>query len=509
MKDRIVLKVFEDECWYSGCIDDTVNMPYTSKSNVSFNAIRSASYNEVNPLLLSTKGRYIYAPNYFSYSFENGTLTIESPNKMDIGEKATFKDAYLFLKDKYFEFDGRHPNKILFEKPQYCTWMALGENVNQEGVMKFAKEILSLGMPPGEIIIDDGWCNYHGEFNFSKEKFPDPYKMCKELKEMGFLVSVWVVPYVSSDSKNYRYLKSKDFLLKDENGKPCILEWWDGFSSAIDFTNPEAIEWFVQKIDSLKERYGIAGVKMDGGDARIYKDGLIAFDKVQGSTANGLAECYCRVASLFDISEIRSTSKCAGLPVMQRIADRYHTWEDSKNGFDGIVKKALIMSFMGYPYNCPDMIGGGQCEDIENGVKEDAELNIRYMEAATFMPSFQFSKEIYKFDEMTKNVVLKMIDIRNKYSSYIVECMEYCAKTGTPIIRPLIFEFNVSPFNMEEFMVGDKILVSPVIRKGQNEKEIYLPKGKWMYEPDGTMFDGEKTIKVNSPLDVLPYFVRV
>ena len=81
---------------------------------------------------------------------------------------------------------------------------------------------------------------------------------------------------------------------------------------------------------------------------------------------------------------------------MQRIADRYHCWEDINNGFDGIVKKSLVMSMFGYPYNCPDMIGGGQIDDIEKNKLIDKELVVRYIQAATLMPSWQFSRAIWK-----------------------------------------------------------------------------------------------------------------
>ena len=193
---------------------------------------------------------------------------------------------------------------------------------------------------------------------------------------------------------------------------------------------------------------------------------------------------------------------------MNRIADRYHTWKDDNNGFDGIVKKALVMSFTGYPYNCPDMVGGGQIADVEENTGEDAELNIRYAEAATFMPSLQFSKTLWENDETVKKVILNVLKIREKYADYIMECVKHCARTGEPFMRSMLYAYNILPGDTEQYMFGDKILVSPVIKKGQTEKTIYLPCGEWQYEPTGEIYEGECYVTVPAPLEVLPFFVK-
>ena len=101
MKNNIKIKLYNDEMWYSGCIDDTINMPYTINSNVKFDATKSDSYNEVNPILISSKGRYVAALDYFVYEFKNGELIVNSDYKLDSGEKETFVEAYNYIKNTY------------------------------------------------------------------------------------------------------------------------------------------------------------------------------------------------------------------------------------------------------------------------------------------------------------------------------------------------------------------------------------------------------------------------
>ncbi len=504
---KIVDIVIEDgEYWYSGFIDDTVRMPYGKESKTYYDAVNNHAYNEVNPMMISTNGRYLYAEEYGVMSISDGVIHFQSTGDIDCGKKESFKAAYAYLRDRYFPFDGKHPDERLFTNPQYCTWMALGEKPTQAGVLRFAEEIIKEGLPVGELIIDDGWSEYHGQLEFCGGRFPAPKEMCDKLKEYGFFVSVWVTPYVSPDSCNFRELHKKDLLVK-KNGEPFICHWWDGYSACIDFTNPAAIDWFMQKISILQRDYGILGVKMDGGDARIYENGLETYDKA-GNTANGLAEAYGKVAANFTVSELRSTSKCGGLAIMQRIADRYHAWEEEKEGLKSIVKRSLVMSFCGYPYNCPDMVGGGQMEDVEKNVFEDEELNIRYMQAATFMPSLQFSKKLWLREGTTKSVVKKMLALREKYADYILKQVKECSTAGEPIIRTMCYEYGVMPAETTQFALGTEMIIAPILAKGLREQKVYLPQGNWQYPNTGEIFTGEQMVIVPAPLEELPYFIR-
>ena len=60
----------------------------------------------------------------------------------------------------------------------------------------------------------------------------------------------------------------------------------------------------------------------------------------------------------------------------------------------------------------------------------------------------------------------------------------------------------------DQFMLGSDILVAPVINKGQVERDVKLPCGKWLYLGKDE-YDGGATVTVPSPLNILPYFVRV
>lgn len=508
MDNVFKIDIKNDEIWFGGFTDFSEYMPFDKTSCLEIDiTFTNGHYNQINPIMISNLGRYVYVENYFKLKVKDGKIIIEFSGEIDFGEKNSFYDAYSYIKDKYFEFDGRMPDSRLFTMPQYCTWMALGENQTDEGVLDYAQGIIEAGLPAGELIIDFSWTDYVGQFDFSVKKFPNAKATIAKLKEMGFFVSLWMSPYVSIDTPVYYELLEKNLLIKS-NGKPYIAHWWIESSACIDFTNPTAKKWVADKIERLKTLYGIEGVKMDGGDSRFYVDGLEVFSK-EGLTANGLSEAYGAFAANYDISEIRATCKCGGLPVIQRIADRYHTWSEQKNGFGGIVKRSLLMSIFGYPYCCPDMIGGGQYEDVEQGLTENEELNIRYMQAATLMPCIQFSKPIWKFSEKTVEVVRNMLDIRKRFLPYILQLVERAAKFGEPIMRPIMFYSEDFCELNEQFMLGDDVVVAPVMEEGATTRKVYLPQGEWRYEPTGDTFAGKRMVEVSVKIEELPYFTRI
>lgn len=504
MKNQVEIKIKDGEVWYSGIIDDTINMPYTQKTECRVNPFTDILVNQINPSLVSSLGRYLYAKDYFAYEIKNGVITVCSDGEIESGEKKDYLSALNYLKDKYFPACGKTPLKSLFKSPQYCTWMALGYNQTQDGVVGFAKSIVEAGMPSGALIIDDGWSWYYGDWDFNKYRFPNPKKMCDELNALGFTVAVWICPYVSPDSSSFRELDSKGLLLT-KNGQPLLAKWWNGYSACIDFTNPDGVKWFTDKIDFLVNEYGINGVKMDGGDAYIYGNGVDGF---LGKNLNGvtLSNAYARVSARYQVSELRGAAGCANLPVMERIADRTHDWEDKNGGFDGIVKKCLVMSAFGYPFNAPDMVGGGLIGDKDG--KEDEELNIRYMQAATLMPAMQFSKTLWTYSAEMKKCVLDMLALRKKYAPLLLSELEKSGNTGEPALKTLFYKHGVQPENLEQFFIGDDLIVAPVLKKGQREQSVYLPDGEWMYPPTGERFTGGKTVTVSAPLEVLPYFEK-
>lgn len=505
--DKLRIEIGDGELWWCGIVDAAEQMPFSKASSFSFDIRHNPTYNQCNPVMLSNRGRYVWCEEYYKVRIAHGIIELESDGKIEYAEGfGSLRGAYSACSKKYFPFNGEIPFEESFTRPQYCSWIALMYNQTQEGVLGYARSIIEAGYPAGELIIDAGWQEDYGNWRFHPGRFSNPKAMMKELSEMGFKVSLWIVPYISPDSEIFREAEKADYLIGTQSGESFIGRWWDGYSAAVDFSNPAAVKWFYEKLKRLSDEYGVYGFKWDAGDSRLYSDAIVTKG---GTTPNRQSEAYALSCMEFPINEIRACCKCAGLPIVQRIADRRHSW-DAEGGLRGLIPKAVVQGLSGYPYLCPDMIGGGQFVDFmgKNPEELDEELMIRYCQCSCLMPMMQFSYPLWKnFGERARAAGKECCDVHMRYASYIVESAKRAAVSGEPLLQSLDYAFGIAGVD-DEFMLGERVLAAPVLEKGQTKRRVLLPEGKWKYMPDGRIYEGG-TVVVDAPVTVLPYFEKL
>src|SRR5688500_17586004 len=270
----------EGENWYGAVVVDGSVMPF--KEGYALDLHGNVKGNQAAPLLLSTTGRYIWSNSPFAFEINNKNIRISKLSDSLFIQKAgnTLADAFRVASKKFFPSSGKIPDTLLFTKPQYNTWIELVYNQNQQDILKYAQDIINNGFPPGVLMIDDNWFPYYGKFEFRKDRFTNPKAMVSELHALGFKVMIWVCPFVSPDSEVFRDLKSKKLLLLDSKGdsaltwekaqEPALINWWNGYSAVMDFTNPSAVDWYGSQLDYLAKEYGIDGFKLDAGDPEFY-----------------------------------------------------------------------------------------------------------------------------------------------------------------------------------------------------------------------------------------------
>jgi alpha-glucosidase len=353
-------------------------------------------------------------------------------------------------------------------------------------------------------MIDDNWQLDYGTWRFHPGRFANPRAMVDELHKLGFQVMVWVCPFVSPDSEIYRYLRSRGFLLNEPTGdQPAIVRWWNGASALLDLSNPGAFDWFATQLDSVRTLYGVDGFKLDAGDVDFYRN-TKSFRPV---TPHDQSELYGRIGLRFPLNEYRARWKMGGQPIAERLQDKRHSWEDLRK----LVPQGALMGLLGYPFTAPDMIGGGEFSSFLNLKTLDQDLVVRSAQASALMPMMQFSAAPWRVLDATHlAAVKKAVALRGQHTPYIMDLARAAARTGEPIIRPMEYDFPHQGLAtvIDQFMLGDRLLVAPVVEKGATSRAVRLPAGRWR-GVDGAVVRGGRTIRVNAPLDVLPVFERV
>jgi alpha-glucosidase (family GH31 glycosyl hydrolase) len=504
-----------NELWWGGLSRDGYKMPYNKTTSHSVDQWGWNDENQSQPLLISSKGRYVWCEDPIKYTFKNGTLLVSSRTGNIITGKAgdNLKSAFAYVQQNFFPSNGKTPDLAMFEVPQYNTWIELMYDQNEERILKYAENIISNGYPPGVIMIDDNWQENYGVWQFSTKRFKDPKSLVKKLHDMGFKVMVWVCPFVSPDSVNFRYLASKGLLLlKDQKGKPvdwsvnnlrqaAIIPWWNGHSALLDLTNPDAIKWFNDELDNLVENYGVDGFKFDAGDGEFYTNNIVSRFK---ATPNDHMMQFGKVGLKYPLNEYRVSFKMAGMPLAQRLRDKDHTWPEMGELIPGILSQGL----MGYAYTCPDMIGGGQHTAFAPGAKLDQELVVRSAQIHALMPMMQFSVAPWRILSKENNeICLKMAQLHQSFGSKIIDLAKQSATSGEPIARAMLYNYPKSNFGeiKDQFMLGSDILVAPIVEKGARKRKVIFPEGTWLGD-DGSTVRGPITLGINVPLERLPYY---
>jgi alpha-glucosidase len=395
------------------------------------------------------------------------------------------------------------PDEQLFSSPQYNTWIELMYNQNQADILKYAKGIRDHGFPSGVLMIDDNWQENYGKWDFNKGRFSDPKAMIAKLHAMGFKVMLWVCPFISPDSDVYRDLAKADLLVKDNSGEPAIIRWWNGASGLLDFTNPKAVDWFRSHLDYLQSTYQIDGFKFDAGDSYFY-NGVTASQPV---SPNAHSELYGKIGLNYPLNEYRAMWKMGGQPLGERLSDKAHSWTDLQK----LVPDMLLEGLMGYPFSCPDMIGGGEFTSFLPGSSTiDQELIVRSAQCQALMPMMQFSVAPWRvLDKAHLKSVLKAVKVREDHKIYILQLVAQSASTGEPIVRSMEYVFPHQGYENvnDQFMLGDQILVAPVLENGTGKREVMIPMGAWRGF-DGKLYQGPAKLLMAVKDDELCYFEK-
>lgn len=507
------IRFLEKEYWYPCVVNDGYKFPLGERDEYYFDFSTNDTFNQVNPLILSSKGRCLYVDRC-KVTITKGKIIIDGVFELLEGHK-NLKGAFQAARDKYFPVQKVVDKDFMFKQIQYCTWMAMKKNQNEKGVLKYAEKIRQSGMPEGLFIIDDSWQQEFGDWDFC-ERFTNPKAMMDELHSMGFAVSLWIVPYVSKVAKNFNLLKEKNFLVKNKAGEIVFVDTFLGNLALIDLFNERAKNWFIDVLDGLKTKYGVDGFKFDGGDE---KD--VRFEDFDGVGYNEIWNTFY----LCKYMEYRSSYKSAGLPLIQRLADKAHIWDVRlfkdksiqeepflRYGLSSVIPNTLIQGLAGYYYGCPDMVGGGLSLDLGEDTQYDEELVIRSAQTEVLLPYVQFSLPFWEQNDRLRQSFLALLNKREKYQELINKSFESALENGEPIIRYLSYDYPDEGIERitDQFLLGDKLLVAPIYLKGKTSRQVYLPKGEWMSDDGaGGTYIGGKYYNIDSGKDNFPVFIKI
>lgn len=515
------IKIEKNEFWWGGTTMHGY-CPLNARSDYHQD-FRKYAPNQTMPFFVSSLGRYIWSEEPFKIDIENGKIIIDGENIILEKAGSTLKEAYLEAQKKHFSCDGVKLEKKFFEIPQYNSWIEFTYYPTQNGILEYAHNIIKNGFEPGVLIIDEGWHinTGYGNWEFDFARFPDPKAMVDELHSLGFVVMLWITPFVSPVGPGYvRSLnafigtdpESANHIYKrNENNEIAMTKWWNGISAILDLTNKYDADFLDKQLQHLIIDYGVDGFKFDGGALHHYSDDNI----INGSFAKGHSPAECNIAwnefgRKYRYHEYKDTFKGGGKNVIQRLHDRDHSW--TGNGLSDIIPCAITNGLIGHPFICPDMVGGGEWRNrYTPGFITDEELFVRMAQCSALFPMIQFSWAPWEaLSEENLRICVEAARLHSSMSKEILALVESAEETGEPIIRCLEYNDPMQGYEEinDEFMLGEDILVAPVMEKGAEERTVVFPEGMWQ-DTDGKIYEGRNSFAVSAPLNKLPWFRRI
>lgn len=504
------------DAWYGGDVATSHNWPLNSGVN-EVSPFYSAK-NQTSPIWYSKKGLGLFVETYqtMGYSFnkpQNGFFNVWIKNTGNFSCKITFgkdiREAFTTI-NKLIGWPANTPEFEYFRYPVFNTWIQYMTAVDQEKVKDYASNISKFGFPYSIIEIDDKWTSKYGNFTFDTKKFPDPSSLFDSLKRAGKDIVLWVTPFFEETCDNYQFLKDKGYLvLKAGSTDVYTVEWWNGMAAMIDFSNPEAMQWYITQLQELAQKYTIGGYKLDAGDADFLDQPYKTFKPI---TAQQYTDLFASIGKYFKINELRVSWLVQKDGLVQRLRDKAPSWSKA-DGIGSLIPHALTNSLIGYPFLCPDMIGGGLDSGFkgENFKGMDQEMFVRWAQTSSLMPMMQFSYAPWQTEQQKIEIVRKYVVLHECFSDYIYQLACDVVQTGMPIIRPLFLEYpdDDQTYGItDQFLLGDRYLAAPVVTK-TTARKVYLPSGNWCDFWTGKIYKGSQLITYDAPLEIMPLFVKI
>jgi alpha-D-xyloside xylohydrolase len=416
-------------------------------------------------------------------------------------------------------------------------WQCKLRYQTQEELLTVAREYHRRGIPLSVIVIDFFHWPYQGDWKFDPLYWPDPDAMITELKDLGveLMVSVW--PTVDRRSENFQEMLERGCLIRTERGYRIGMDF-QGNSVHYDATNPEARSYIWEKV---KQNYYDRGIRIFWLDEAEPEYSVYDFDHYRYHLGPDLqiGNLYPLMYAKTFFDGMRQAGQEQVLNLLRCAwagSQRYGAlvWSgDIHSSFSSLrnqLAAGLNMGIAGIPWWTTD-IGG-----FHGGVVTDPhfhELLIRWFQWACFCPVMRLhgdrephkpplgteggaacvsgaDNEIWSYSPEVYEICRRYIALRERLRPYIGELMKAAHEKGTPVIRPLFYDFPGDKRAWEtedQYLFGPDFLVAPVLYEGRRERSLYLPAGReWTDVWTGEKYPGGTTVTVKAPLDQIPVF---
>ena len=455
------------------------------------NGVQNETMYKPIPFYMSSRGYGVFMHHSTPITVDFGKY-FNAANAMMIGDDEA--DLFVFIGepkdilDEYTDLTGKAEMPPLWS---FGFWMSRITYFSEEEGRNIAKKLRKYKIPSDVIHFDTGWfetdwrCNYE----FSKNRFDDPAKMISDMKADGFNVCLWQLPYFTPKNTLFNEIIEKGLAVKDKKGN---IPYED---ATLDFTNPETVKWYQDKIASLL-KMGVGVIKVDFGEAApasgIYNNGRTGFYehnlyplRYNKAVANITKE-------VTDNSIIWARSTWAG-------SQRYplHWGGDAattNTAMASTLRGGLSLGLSGFSFWSHD-VGGFVTKSPEDLYRRWTPFG---MLTSHVRSHGEPPTEPWEYSETFLKGFRNADNMRYKLMPYIYAQAKDASEKGLPMLRALFVEYpnDAGAWLIDDqYLFGSDMLVAPLF-ENVTERSVYLPGGKWIDYQTGKVYEkGWHTIK--------------
>lgn len=402
--------------------------------------------------------------------------------------------------------------------------------MTQEEVLSIAREFRARSIPCDALYLDIHYMDGYRVFTWDTNAFPDLPGMMAELHAMGFKVVTIVDPGVKAEV-GYAGCDSgleHDVFLKLPDGSLAQGVVWPGLTYHPDFSQSTTRAWWAAQLQPLLAA-GVDGLWNDMNEPLYFGDGKAisppdylvhrdddghTFYHVQRHNLYGHEMAQASYQALRQAAPHKRPFNItrSGYAGTQAYAS---SWTgDNKSTWDNLrlsLAMNLNMALSGQSFTGPDL--GGFALDTT------PELLVRWYQACVLFPFYRnhsaidaIPQEAWRFGEPYESIIRETIALRYRLLPYLYTVAATCHFEGTPMMLPIsaLEESSSSVHDLDdEYLVGEHLLVAPVLQPHTLRRMVYLPRGADWYTFDRSRcFSGGSLISVEAPLNTVPLFVR-
>ncbi len=384
------------------------------------------------------------------------------------------------------------------------------------------------GLPLDAVHLDIDYMDGYRVFTWDRRRFPDLPGLARRLAREGVRLVAIVDPGVKVDPGYGVYRQGH------EQGRFCTLPdgtevhapVWPGWAAFPDFTDPEVRRWWGDRYRVLLEA-GIAGFWNDMNEPAAFVDrGDPTLPLATRHALEGLGGDHRAAHNVYGLLMVR-----AGYEGVRRLDPQRRPFFLSRSGWAGIQRYAWVWTgdcrsdWAGLRASVATVLNLGLSGIPFVGVdvggfhgRPSPELFARWVQLGTFLPLFRThtaagtpDQEPWSFGPRVEGICRIFLELRYRLLPYLYTLAWEARRTGWPLVRPLGWPDAEDPglWRVDDaFLLGEALLVAPILEPGAEGRAVPLPPGRWIDVWSGRVWEGPERAELAAPLERIPLLAR-